>query len=76
MRSLSLLVAYILTPWMALKMMAKQRHSHAPQGTLSGVAIHLALRELSLQASAALQCLERTSHFPHIAPCSDMQAKL
>jgi multidrug efflux pump subunit AcrB len=25
---LSLLVAYILTPWMALKMMAKQRHSH------------------------------------------------
>lgn len=26
---LSLLVAYILTPWMVLKMMAKQRHSHA-----------------------------------------------
>ncbi len=27
---LSLLVAYILTPWMVLKMMAKQRHVHAP----------------------------------------------
>jgi len=40
------------------------------------MAYPLALRELSTNASAALQCLTRTSHCLHIAPYSDIRAKL
>jgi hypothetical protein len=39
-------------------------------------AYRLALRELSQNASAALQFLERTSHCLQIAPCSGILIKL